>query len=116
MAKMRYYCVCAAVGLVWGLLVARPFAGLAHTLRGGILASPAIGVVIGALFSRFNAYTIGVRSILSLISLFTAAVLFGLAAGTGALVVPRGLLLTGYFLILWPLAYLTHRLVARFAS
>lgn len=118
-----------AVGAVWGV-VAYLLAGRAFgtAIWPGVLAAPAIGVVVGdRLQSLFERSERGRRRLVALVSLYGGATVFGLVIGLGrwlgvspgnrqfpaALVEPLlsvwwGVTLTGFFLVLWPLAYLTH--------
>lgn len=114
---MRY----ATLGLCWGLvawlLAAR---AVGPAIWAGVLASPLIGVIIGrAVHVRFEAASSRWRrALLSLLSLYLGATLFGLSVGVRDLIVGRadgnvGLITMWYgatiFLIpLWPLAHVTH--------
>ena len=93
------------------------------------MISPAIGMVIGSLVQpRFEQAGIRGRALWSLAGLYGSAIVFGIAAGVGDVVLRSGahpmaalgagiltvlwgVTLTGFFLFLWPLAYGTHRLV-----
>ena len=99
-------------------------------IAGGILASPLIGIAMGSFSKNFRERPIWVRVAVALFTLYIAAALFGIAggvadfAGSGmsrsAVVIISmgwafvwGLTFTGYFVFLWPLAYLNHSLIAR---
>jgi hypothetical protein len=83
-------------------------------LSGGILVSPLIGVLIGLVSRGFSRLGRSGRIVAALGDLYFAAFLFLWAAGIDPL---RGILLgltfTGYFLVLWPLSYANHVLIAR---
>jgi hypothetical protein len=116
-------------GIGWGLLAlllgGRAFG---HAVWAGVISAPAIAVVIGTtLQHRFEAATSWGRALLAFVSLYLGATLFAMATGIGSLLglgagnrrFPTALLepllgtwwgitLTGFFLVLWPLAYATH--------
>jgi hypothetical protein len=94
------------------------------------LASPFIGLAIGALSARFHARWRRGRVLFSLLTLYLAASLFGLALSfydlfvrgvgpgpnleslfSGVLATLWGLTFGGYFVFLWPLAHLNHKLL-----
>ncbi len=119
-----------AVGALWGvgalLLAGRAFG---DAIWSGVLAAPAISVVVGVpLQGAFEGSSRAWRRLIALCTLYAGGTLFGLVIGLGAwlgvspgnrrfpsallepiLGVWWGLTLTGFFLALWPLAYLTHR-------
>ena len=133
--RTRHLLCSAAAGCVWGgvawLLAHRH---LGPIVWGGVLASPAIGLVIGALFAPIHALRPVPRALLALVSLYAAATLFGLCCGLydslrpisgripqalvwqAVLGVWWGMTFTGYVVLLWPLAVVTHRAVGRAAS
>ena len=117
---------CVWAGIAWVLLDQRINAGIA----GGILASPLIGIVMGSFSKDFRERPILVRTAVALITLYIAAALFGTAGGVadfafgsgmrtaGAIVgavwaFVWGLTFSGYFVLLWPLSYLNHSVIAR---
>lgn len=97
---------------------------IGQSIVGGVLASPFVGIAVGrALQSRFETRSFGRRSIVSLISLYAGALMFGLAVGAYGWITARArsapealgegvvavLYGTTLFVIaLWPLAYVTH--------
>jgi hypothetical protein len=118
-------------GALWGgLAYVLGAAYMEKIIWGGVFASPLIGLVVGLLFR----WTLGLgrwaRVLGALLSLYFAATLFGLAVGLydinrdslhripSAVVLQAvagvlwGITFTGYVVILWPLAYLNHRLLA----
>jgi hypothetical protein len=119
----------ALLGTCWGLLAALLGGrALGPPILYGVFASPLIGLAVGrALQPRF-ARAVGVyRALIAFASLYIGAVLFGLAVGVGQVVRRPGgeglevvgqgvasvLYGTSLFVIaLWPLAYLTHALLA----
>ena len=116
--------------MVWALFVyelAAPAMG-PRAFWSGVLASPLIGVVVGLTFGRLRWQSRVGRALASLLGLYTAAFLFGiaigiadLATGTGrnpvetvlqvGLAMVWGVTATGYVLFLWPLAYLNFWLL-----
>jgi hypothetical protein len=114
--------VSCASGLAWAVVayyVAYSLSGPRTTfatrlLSGGILAAPLIGGLIGIVSREFSRLGRPGRIVMALGDLYLGAFLFLWAAGIDPF---RGILLgltfTGYFLVLWPLSYLNHALVAR---
>ncbi len=115
---------------MWGvvaLLLARRAFGEAIWL--GVLSAPVIALAIGGPMQRvFERASRRPRTFVALGTLYAGGTLFGLVIGIGtwlgvspgsrrmpyALLEPIlgvwwGLSLTGFFLALWPIAYLTHR-------
>ena len=91
----------------------------------GVFVSPVIGLVVGWMLRRLNRASVPVRVAASALTLYGAATLFGLVLGLGAvlnrtanqnmevliepvLAVLWGITFTGYFVVLWPLAYVTQ--------
>ena len=122
-----------ALGLGWGgvaLLLGRRAVG--SDIWGGVVASPLIGVLVGwASLDRFAAGSGRRRAAISFGGLVLGAILFGLALGATDLIrhpgqrvveslgagivgVLWGVFVAGLFLVLWPLAYATYWLLARF--
>lgn len=116
-------------GCIWaGIAYILGAQWLGGHIWGGVLASPAIGVLAGVLSKRFARLSPLGRLLFSLLSLYGMVTLFGLAAGiidtfaggqgrerayeivAGTL---WGVTFTGYFVILWPLAHVNHALIAR---
>lgn len=122
----------ALSGCVWGGiaygLAARFFE---WTIWAGVAASPLIGMVAGVASRRFDRLSWLAQALVALITLYGAAALFGFSTGVadsftrprsavaGAPVIENilatwwGLTFTGYVVVLWPLAYLNHRLIAQ---
>lgn len=115
-------------GFGWGL-VALGLGGRAYGagVWGGVIAAPFIGLLVAVLLQpRFEASAGWRRWLLVLGGLYLGATLFGVAVGiadalsgsaarNGAEVVLEavagtwwGITLTGFLILLWPLAYLTH--------
>ncbi len=101
-------------------------------LWGGILISPFIGLLIGSVHRPTYAFPLILRVVLALATLYAAAALFGLIIGVveevietnpnhvkGASIIEWvlatlwGVTFTGYFLLLWPLAFANHWLLGR---
>ena len=119
----------ALLGTCWGLLAALLGGrAIGPSILYGVFASPLIGIAVGRLIHPRFARTSGVyRALIAFGSLYAGAVLFGLGVGVGELVRSGGadgvdvlwqgvaavLYGTSVFLIaLWPLAYLTHVVLA----
>lgn len=119
-------------GLAWGAL-AWVFGAkaLGPSIWAGIFSSPVIGLIIGlTLQRRFEAASVVRRWLFALLGLYVGATLFGvvigvaewwpvsdsqgvaenLVEGVGATVI--GMTITGFFVLFWPLSYLTHRTLA----
>lgn len=135
----------SASGCIWiGVAISVAYAvGSIHTtpldaaltVAGGIVASPAIGALIGYIARRFNRLNFDRRLLVALGDLYLATYLFLLATGIGQvfaqllkgrgvdlrqlLVVSPilgtllGLTYTGFVLALFPLSYLNHVLIGR---
>jgi hypothetical protein len=120
---------CVWAGIAWVLLnQPQRYPGIA----GAILASPLIGIFMGRFSKTFPERSRLVRVAIALLTLYCAVALFGAAAGlarfafdlgTGILRFPIqivesawafvwGLTFLGYFIVLWPLAYLNHSFIA----
>jgi hypothetical protein len=117
------------VGCVWGVL-ALLLGGRAFgdAIWIGILGAPLVALVVGALLQpRFEGAGRGARRLIALVSLYGGGTLFAVMIGLGgmlglasgnrrfpaAIVEPVlgtwwGMTLTGFVLVLWPLAYATH--------
>ncbi len=131
--RVKYWILSALSGVAWGglvaLIAADAFPGI---LGGGLLASPAIGVAVGAATTQWCRLPAALRVVAALVSLYAAGAMFGLAVGLYdwlARDIPNripegvvvqavmaflwGLTLPGWFLVLWPLAYGNLRLLAR---
>ena len=132
MTQARYYCLCAVSGLTWG--------GIAYLLMGewfpglwvGMAVSPLFGLLVGWVHRPTYRFSAAARVLVALVTLYATAALFGLVIGVveaaietnpntmkGAAVIEWvlatlwGLTFTGYFLFLWPLAFLNHWLLGR---
>lgn len=117
-------------GTVWGVLALL----LGHRAWGpaiwpGVMAAPFLGLAVGALTQpRFEQASGARRALVALMSLYVGTTMFGIVIGVGTwlgispgahrfpavLVEPVlgvwwGLTVTGFFIALWPLAYLTHK-------
>lgn len=128
-ATLLYYVLCALSGCIWAgiaWLIGRDFGWY---LWGGVAASPLIGVIVGAIYRSAYKLSTTKRVWFSLLTLYAAVTLFGLAiAGFDlafgdparghmegvlqtVLAVWWGVTLTGYVVVLWPLSYLNHWLL-----
>lgn len=132
--KRRYYLLCALSGCLWSGIAWLIGHEMGRFLWGGVLASPVIGVMVGAIYLPAYKRSTWARVWLALFSLFLAATLFGLAIALydmmfgdhsrgrmeGVLqtvaAVLWGITFTGYFVILWPLAYWNHKVVGNLAA
>jgi hypothetical protein len=131
--------VAAAAGLLWGAIAwgvayaalapAVDFVEVPRFLWGGMLAAPVIGLMIGRASRDFEKLSILYQAWLSLASVGVSAILFVLCndlwhalvrgawpsledIGLAPFLVFLAVFRTGIVLVLWPLAFLTHRLVA----
>ena len=117
----------AISGFAWALMATvighRVFG---YRLWGGIILAPFIGLWIGRVFAPLRDSSRGIQIAGSLLSLYVAAICFALGMAFTQLLVGRGIKsvqavlieyvlavawgLSGYALVLWPLAYFNHRL------
>lgn len=131
-----YYSASALSGCCWfvvAAIIGYPY--MKSSLLGGAIASPFIGILVGHLFIPAHKSGKGLKVLLSLVTLYLAAALFGLAGGLGdvlssstpnriaSAVVLQGLCatlwgitFTGFFIFLWPLSYMNHKLLGRLVS
>jgi hypothetical protein len=125
----------AVSGCVWAAIVWVLIDHRINTVIGaGLLASPLIGVLMGRFSTGFNLRTVLKRAVIALGTLYFSAILFAIAMGVADYLSPDilrgpraltavivetvwfvlfGLTYTGYVIVLWPLAYLNHSLIAR---
>ena len=128
-----YYWMSALSGCVWALLAyALILDAMGSLIWGGVIASPLIGLLIGLLYRPAYKFSKVGQVFSSLITLYIAVTLFGLAMGIydayghsipnrihsevileTVLATLWGVTFLGYFLFLWPLSYFNHRLLAR---
>ena len=129
----KYALLSCVSGAVWGCIVAlMAFSAIPYAIWGGLIAGPAIGLLIGLATRPWCRLPTALRIPATLLSLYLAAALFGLGVGVydwlavdipyripSAVVLQAvlaflwGLTFTGAVLVLWPLAYLNHWLLAR---
>ena len=132
LARSRYYLLCALSGLAWGgiayLLLREWFPGLWV----GIAVSPLFGLLVGWAHRPTYRFPMVARVLVALVTLYATAALFGLVIGVveevietnpnhvkGASIIEWvlatlwGLTFTGYILVLWPMAFANHWLLAR---
>jgi len=127
---VRRFADLLALGALWGLAAYL----LGHKAFGaviwaGVIAAPAIGVVVGSSTQlRFERAVGRWRTVWALVSLYVGATLFAVVIGFGTwaavssgfrrlpitlfeslISVWWGVTLTGFWLVLWPLAYVSHR-------
>jgi hypothetical protein len=125
-----------ASGVVWAAIAIGLAGPWLRSIWGGVLLAPFIGIAAGLASAAFPRDGGLRRALFSLVSLYTAAVIFGVGCGvydvlTGqhvadgwrrlpsapvieaVLATLWGLTFTGAFIVLWPLAYLNHVLLAR---
>jgi hypothetical protein len=122
----------ATSGLGWGAIVT--FLLLEprqrDTLGAGLVFAPAIGVLAGTIAGWCKDADIVGMALVSLVSLYLTATLYGFGTAlvlrfldprhlgpvfTTTLLFPWGMTMRGDVLWMWPLAYVNHRFVARFA-
>lgn len=134
--KSRYYSLCAASGCAWAIIAWVIGQHLPGIVWGGIVVAPLIGIAAGAIYRPAYGSHVVARVAMSLLTLYVSTALFGLAVGTfdavrglpgggsrdtlevisqGVFATLWGITFTGYVVVLWPLAYLNHRLVGRLA-
>jgi hypothetical protein len=124
-----------ASGVVWGgIALGLGYGWMHQRVWGGVLVAPLIGLAVGIAARGFDRRPGWLRALHALAALYIAAALFGLAVGVADLVlldapgrrpfavvlqsvhaVLWGLTFTGYVLLLGPLSYANHALVARAA-
>ena len=127
----RYYRLSALSGCAWAVVAyvisAEAWGPL---IWGGLAASPVIGLLVGVIYRPAYGLKGRGQALASLLSLYLAVTLFGLAVGIHDLLwrshLPRlsaetvlqavlaglwGVTFTGYFLPLWLLAIYNHRLL-----
>lgn len=131
----RYYALCAASGGAWAIIAyVIGHQAMQRIIWGGMVVSPLIGLGVGALYRPAYRFPAAARFAMSLLTLYVAAALFGLASGlfdaarglpggarriTSAVILQDisgtlwGLTFTGYVAVLWPLAHLNHWFVGR---
>ena len=128
----KYFVFAALSGCAWAVIAYILSLGVfpPGVVLGGLLVSPLIGLFIGLIFRPAYRLPRFVQFALSLATLYVAVALFGFAVGLSdaARAIPNrrtievifqamiGCIMgvtMGYVLILWPLAYLNHRLLAR---
>lgn len=120
-------------GVVWGgIALGLGYSWMHQRVWGGVLVAPLIGLAVGIAARGFERRPGWLRALHALAALYVAAALFGLAVGVADLVlldapgrrpiavvlqsvygVLWGLTFTGYVLLLGPLSYANHALVAR---
>ncbi len=130
----RYYLLCALSGCLWAGVAWLIGHEMGRFLWGGVLASPIIGLIVGAVTLPTYRLSTWKRVWIMLLTLYVAAALFGLAIASydlmfgdpsrgrmegvlqTVLAVLWGITFTGYFVILWPLAYWNHKVVGNLAA
>ena len=138
MSLRRIILLSVASSMIWGLLAYVLVGTTAgeKAIWGGLLASPFIGLLMGLTFGRMRIRPTLARAVVSLLALYVATFLFGLAVGAwdlltgvnsgpgwrripeavvlqGGLGMMWGLTFTGYLVLLWPLAYVNFWLLWR---
>jgi hypothetical protein len=132
---LRLLLLSGGSGVAWALLARALVRGTAGPgIFGAVLASPAIGVLVGLSLQGFRSRSLPVRVLMAVFGLYLGAALFGLALGIDDLLVgpnsgpgwrrdPAGVLLqavlgmlwgvtfSGWVLLLAPLSYLNLWLV-----
>jgi uncharacterized membrane protein YczE len=130
----KYFFLAALSGCTWAVIayVLSLGAFSRGIVVGGLIASPLIGTFIGWIFLPAYKLPKFVQFALSLVTLYIAVALFGIGVGlydatrdipsrSGSFDVVLqaviasviGITMTGYVLLLWPLAFLNHRLLRR---
>jgi MFS family permease len=140
MARWKPILLSAVSGCAWAwIAVSLLDRASSRPVWAGVLASPVIGALAGMLSRGFQRRRLPAQALLALSSLYCAAALFGAAGGLadvlfgvnagpgwhrtpGAAMIESvlamlwGLTFTGYVMVLWPLAWVNHVIVARFWS
>ena len=134
MVRSRYWLLSALSGVLWGAAgVAIGYENFSGVIWGGLIASPLIGLVVGAATRPVLHARPLALLFMALLDLFLGAALFALSIGITEWiardatdrdpevvyrVVPAvlcGLVFSGYVLLLWPLAFANHRWLARWS-
>ncbi|MDA7928665.1 hypothetical protein N9B54_01780 [Mariniblastus sp.] len=131
----RCVVVSAISGFIWAVIayfLASQWMGT--IIVGGLLASPLIGIGVGLIYRPAYYKSLLARVGMSLVTLYFAAALFGMAAGINDAMRPIpnrllgevvlqsvmatlwGVTFTGFFLFLWPLSFANHWLVGRISG
>jgi len=126
---LQYNMACVVSGLIWGVLAfAAGYEALGGLAWAGLIASPLIGVAVGWLYRPLHRAPMALHLILPIISLYVAAMLFGVAVGIAdtalrwtvddlrlttlvpgaVLVVWWGLTFGGLIIFFGPMAILNH--------
>jgi ribose/xylose/arabinose/galactoside ABC-type transport system permease subunit len=129
-------CLWAVIGLgiAWSVSAVRSSpSDVLRSFSGGLAAAPAIGLLVGLLARNFSRHGRTARVVVALANLYLAVWLFLLATSAASLVTGEvarsrgfetlvsgpvlgaflGLTYTGFIVVLWPLSYLTHRVIGR---
>lgn len=128
----RYVLASVVSGTLWAsVAVWLGISWLPDAAWGGIVASPWIGLAVGAAFRSVYRRSWTTRILMPLASVYAGGALFGLAVGIAhagsqpdllshlgrhLAAIPVGLTLSGYALALWPLSFANHELLARWAE
>jgi hypothetical protein len=130
---MKRYCLLAAFsGCAWALIaIVLSLNVFGKLIAGGLAASPLIGLFIGLVYLPAYKLPSWAQGLLALLTLYIAVALFGCAVGvydalraipnrgSGEVILQQvlaaviGITVSGYVLVLWPLAFLNHRLLNR---
>ena len=131
---MKKYCWLSVLsGCVWAVIAyVLSFGAFGSIIVGGLIASPFIGLLVGMLYRPAYKLPKVDQFFLSLVTLYLAAAVFGLAVGfydaywraipnrmssevilQAVISAVMGITFTGLVLLLWPLAFLNHRLLSR---
>ena len=129
----KYHWLSVLSGCVWAIIAyVLSFGAFGSLIIGGLIASPLIGLLVGMLYRPAYKLPKVSQCFLSLVTLYLAVTIFGLAVGfydaysraipnriTSGVILQTtiaavwGITFTGYVLLLWPLAFLNHRLLGR---
>lgn len=131
--SLRRYVVLSAIsGCIWAVIAYfLGSQGMGSIIAGGLLASPLIGIGVSLIYRSAYCRSAVARVGMSLVTLYVATALFGMAAGLydamrpipnrllGEVVLQSvmatlwGVTFTGFFLFLWPLSFVNHWLIGR---
>lgn len=133
-----YFLLCIASSALWAILAWSLSVGVgSRGLLGGIVAAPMIGLLAGLIYLPAYRWPLVGRLLLSLVTLYVGALLFGCACGAwdvlsgipgkpgrdpvgvvsqNVLMTLYGVTMTGFVVFLWPLAYANHWVLGRVAQ
>jgi len=129
----RYYWLSIASGCAWAIIAyVLSFGAFGSNIIGGLVAAPLIGLLVSIIYRPAYKLSKVWQVFLSLGTLYLAVAMFGLAAGfydafwrgipnrgitevifQMVVAAIMGITITGFVVLLWPLAYFNHKLLGR---